>query len=42
MPDRVRATCRIMTVWLVMLGGTERWWLAHGMIEDAFGAILAN
>lgn len=29
-------------VWLVMLGGTERWWLAHGMIEDAFGSILAN
>ncbi|MBM0106137.1 D-alanyl-D-alanine carboxypeptidase [Steroidobacter sp. S1-65] len=23
-------------VWLVMLGGTQRWWLAHGMIEDAF------
>jgi len=29
-------------VWLVMLGGTERWWLAHGMIEDAFGSVLAN
>lgn len=29
-------------VWLVMLGGTERWWLAHGMIEDAFGSLLAN
>lgn len=29
-------------VWLVMLGGTERWWLAHGMIEDAFGTVLAN
>lgn len=29
-------------VWLIMLGGTERWWLAHGMIEDAFGSILAN
>lgn len=29
-------------VWLVMLGGTQRWWLAHGMIEDAFGALLAN
>jgi serine-type D-Ala-D-Ala carboxypeptidase (penicillin-binding protein 5/6) len=25
-------------VWLVMLGGSERWWLAHGMIEDAFHA----
>lgn len=23
-------------VWLVMLGGTQRWWQAHGMIEDAF------
>ncbi len=23
-------------VWLVMLGGTQRWWLAHGMIDDAF------
>lgn len=29
-------------VWLIMLGGTERWWLAHGMIEDAFDSILAN
>jgi D-alanyl-D-alanine carboxypeptidase (penicillin-binding protein 5/6) len=29
-------------VWLIMLGGTERWWLAHGMIEDAFGSSLAN
>jgi D-alanyl-D-alanine carboxypeptidase (penicillin-binding protein 5/6) len=29
-------------VWLIMLGGTERWWLAHGMIEDAFGSTLAN
>jgi D-alanyl-D-alanine carboxypeptidase (penicillin-binding protein 5/6) len=29
-------------VWLIMLGGTERWWLAHGMVEDAFGSILAN
>lgn len=25
-------------VWLVMLGGTQRWWLAHGMIDDAFAA----
>ena len=25
-------------VWLVMLGGSERWWLAHGMIDDAFAA----
>jgi D-alanyl-D-alanine carboxypeptidase (penicillin-binding protein 5/6) len=25
-------------VWLVMLGGTLRWWLAHGMIDDAFAA----
>jgi serine-type D-Ala-D-Ala carboxypeptidase (penicillin-binding protein 5/6) len=23
-------------VWLVMLGGEQRWWLAHGMINDAF------
>jgi serine-type D-Ala-D-Ala carboxypeptidase (penicillin-binding protein 5/6) len=23
-------------VWLVMLGGTQRWWQAHGMIDDAF------
>lgn len=29
-------------VWLVMLGGTERWWLAHGMIDDAFAALSAN
>jgi D-alanyl-D-alanine carboxypeptidase (penicillin-binding protein 5/6) len=29
-------------VWLIMLGGTERWWLAHGMIEDAFGSVLAR
>lgn len=29
-------------VWLVMLGGTQRWWLAHGMIEDAFAAAGAN
>lgn len=29
-------------VWLIMLGGTERWWLAHGMIEDAFGSLIAN
>lgn len=29
-------------VWLVMLGGTERWWLAHGMIDDAFATVLAN
>jgi D-alanyl-D-alanine carboxypeptidase (penicillin-binding protein 5/6) len=29
-------------VWLIMLGGTERWWLAHGMIEDAFDSVLAN
>lgn len=29
-------------VWLIMLGGSERWWLAHGMIEDAFDSILAN
>jgi serine-type D-Ala-D-Ala carboxypeptidase (penicillin-binding protein 5/6) len=25
-------------VWLVMLGGAQRWWQAHGMIEDAFRA----
>jgi D-alanyl-D-alanine carboxypeptidase (penicillin-binding protein 5/6) len=25
-------------VWLIMLGGTQRWWQAHGMIEDAFAA----
>lgn len=29
-------------VWLVMLGGSERWWLAHGMIDDAFATVLAN
>lgn len=29
-------------VWLVMLGGSERWWLAHGMIEDAFRANAAD
>jgi serine-type D-Ala-D-Ala carboxypeptidase (penicillin-binding protein 5/6) len=29
-------------VWLVMLGGSERWWLAHGMIEDAFRANRAD
>ncbi len=23
-------------VWLTMLGGSERWWQAHGMIEEAF------
>jgi serine-type D-Ala-D-Ala carboxypeptidase (penicillin-binding protein 5/6) len=23
-------------VWLVMLGGEQRWWAAHGMIEQAF------
>ncbi|MGE0116006.1 MAG: D-alanyl-D-alanine carboxypeptidase family protein [Steroidobacteraceae bacterium] len=23
-------------VWLVMLGARQRWWLAHGMIENAF------
>ena len=26
-------------VWLVMLGGSQRWWEAHGMIEDAFRAV---
>jgi D-alanyl-D-alanine carboxypeptidase (penicillin-binding protein 5/6) len=26
-------------VWLVMLGGSERWWQAHGMIEEAFHAV---
>ena len=25
-------------VWFVMLGGTDRWWQAHGMINDAFAA----
>lgn len=29
-------------IWLVMLGGTQRWWLAHGMIDDAFAAVGAN
>lgn len=29
-------------IWLVMLGGTQRWWLAHGMIDDAFAAIRAD
>ncbi len=29
-------------VWLVMLGGTQRWWLAHGMIEDAFAATVTH
>lgn len=29
-------------IWLVMLGGTQRWWLAHGMIDDAFAAISAH
>lgn len=29
-------------VWLVMLGGTQRWWQAHGMIEDAFRATASN
>ncbi|HEY0687155.1 MAG TPA: hypothetical protein VGD45_32740 [Steroidobacter sp.] len=29
-------------VWLVMLGGTQRWWLAHGMIDDAFDAARAH
>lgn len=28
-------------VWLVMLGGSQRWWLAHGMINDAFAALPA-
>ncbi len=26
-------------VWFVMLGGTDRWWQAHGMINDAFAAV---
>jgi len=25
-------------VWLILLGGQQRWWQAHGMIEDAFRA----
>ena len=29
-------------IWLVMLGGTQRWWLAHGMIDDAFARIRAE
>ncbi|MBL8268605.1 D-alanyl-D-alanine carboxypeptidase family protein [Steroidobacter sp.] len=29
-------------VWLVMLGGTQRWWLAHGMIDEAFSSLRAN
>lgn len=29
-------------VWLVMLGGSQRWWLAHGMIDDAFAASSAH
>lgn len=29
-------------VWLVMLGGTQRWWQAHGMIDDAFAASTAH
>jgi serine-type D-Ala-D-Ala carboxypeptidase (penicillin-binding protein 5/6) len=29
-------------VWLVMLGGTQRWWQAHGMIDDAFAASIAR
>lgn len=29
-------------VWLVMLGGTQRWWQAHGMIDDAFAADPAH
>jgi serine-type D-Ala-D-Ala carboxypeptidase (penicillin-binding protein 5/6) len=29
-------------VWLVMLGGTQRWWQAHGMIDDAFAASPAH
>jgi D-alanyl-D-alanine carboxypeptidase len=29
-------------VWLVMLGGSQRWWLAHGMIDDAFAASRAH
>lgn len=29
-------------VWLVMLGGTQRWWLAHGMIEQAFATANAQ
>lgn len=29
-------------VWLVMLGGTQRWWQAHGMIDDAFATAPAR
>ncbi|HEY6641426.1 hypothetical protein [Povalibacter sp.] len=29
-------------VWLVMLGGTQRWWQAHGMINDAFATVTAR
>jgi D-alanyl-D-alanine carboxypeptidase (penicillin-binding protein 5/6) len=29
-------------VWLVMLGGTQRWWQAHGMIDDAFASSAAR
>lgn len=29
-------------VWLVMLGGTKRWWQAHGMINDAFATVAAR
>lgn len=29
-------------VWLVMLGGTQRWWQAHGMIDDAFASGTAR
>lgn len=29
-------------VWLVMLGGTQRWWQAHGMIDHAFSPSFAQ
>jgi D-alanyl-D-alanine carboxypeptidase (penicillin-binding protein 5/6) len=29
-------------VWLVMLGGTQRWWQAHGMIDNAFATASAR
>ncbi len=29
-------------VWLVMLGGTQRWWQAHGMIDHAFSPSIAQ
>jgi D-alanyl-D-alanine carboxypeptidase (penicillin-binding protein 5/6) len=29
-------------VWLVMLGGTQRWWQAHGMIDHAFSPVFAH